>query len=550
MDNCEEEWPEGQHSLEAPGGIQASAGTVEECVVLYSDPEDDPALLADNGAGARAPFHCSECDKSFRYRSDLRRHFARHTELKPFQCPHCVKSFKHSFNLVNHIRSHTGERPYRCTMCPKGFRDSTGLLHHQVVHTGEKPYCCHKPYQCTECGKFFRHECYLKRHRLLHSGERPFKCTFCHKGFITLSNLSRHLKLHLLPFQGSQCKKTFPASCHLKHATVVSDLACPECGRTFKQRADLRRHHYVHTREKLYACSMCEKSFRHRSNLHIHLRTHSGERPYQCPDCGKAFSQSCNLRTHSQIHSGSKPYRCCMCGKAFSHSSNLTIHQRVHTGERPYPCSTCPKRFSDRSTLVQHERTHTGERPYACHVCEQRFSQISHLVKHSRVHPGARGPPKPPAGLAGLGAAEGYNSGGSAQEVLSVFSANKPSGWGSPGSPCLSPHPPTVKVFCSGHGQTCCENISILSPCLPVLFAHQHLVHFKNCRHAALEQSPELLLPAVPCLTELDQVASDRASKPMMGMNTQTECLAPPPPSFIGEITQAPCSYFQQHAPG
>uniref|UniRef100_A0A8C6XA47 FLT3 interacting zinc finger 1 n=1 Tax=Naja naja TaxID=35670 RepID=A0A8C6XA47_NAJNA len=143
MESHVEAWPEGQHSQEAPGGVQAAPGTEEECAVLYSDAEDDPSLLTVNGAGPRAPFHCSECDKSFRYRSDLRRHFARHTELKPFQCPHCVKSFKHSFNLVNHIRSHTGERPYRCTMCPKGFRDSTGLLHHQVVHTGEKPYCCH-----------------------------------------------------------------------------------------------------------------------------------------------------------------------------------------------------------------------------------------------------------------------------------------------------------------------------------------------------------------------------------------------------------------------
>ncbi|XP_062814039.1 zinc finger protein with KRAB and SCAN domains 1 [Anolis carolinensis] len=177
-------------------------------------------------------------------------------------------------------------------------------------------------------------------------------------------------------------------------ATVASDLTCLECGRSFRQRADLRHHQYVHTREKPYACSMCSKCFRHPSHLHIHQRTHSGERPYKCPECGKTFSQSCNLRTHRQIHTGRKPFQCSVCNKCFYHRSNLTIHKRVHTGERPYSCSVCPKSFSDRSTLVQHERTHTGERPYACLVCKQRFSQMSHLTKHRRVHQDARGKPK------------------------------------------------------------------------------------------------------------------------------------------------------------
>ncbi|XP_029142667.1 zinc finger and SCAN domain-containing protein 29-like [Protobothrops mucrosquamatus] len=45
-------------------------------------------------------------------------------------------------------------------------------------------------------------------------------------------------------------------------ATVVSDLTCPDCGRSFKQRFDLRQHRYVHTREKPYACTLCEKCFR------------------------------------------------------------------------------------------------------------------------------------------------------------------------------------------------------------------------------------------------------------------------------------------------
>lgn len=115
---------------------------------LAAPPVPAPAPApAPPAAAPRVPFHCSECGKSFRYRSDLRRHFARHTALKPHACPRCGKGFKHSFNLANHLRSHTGERPYRCSACPKGFRDSTGLLHHQVSPAG--------PSGCPRAGRAF-----------------------------------------------------------------------------------------------------------------------------------------------------------------------------------------------------------------------------------------------------------------------------------------------------------------------------------------------------------------------------------------------------------
>uniref|UniRef100_A0A2K5Z990 C2H2-type domain-containing protein n=1 Tax=Mandrillus leucophaeus TaxID=9568 RepID=A0A2K5Z990_MANLE len=44
-------------------------------------PAPTPAPAPPAAAAPRVPFHCSECGKSFRYRSDLRRHFARHTAL-------------------------------------------------------------------------------------------------------------------------------------------------------------------------------------------------------------------------------------------------------------------------------------------------------------------------------------------------------------------------------------------------------------------------------------------------------------------------------------
>lgn len=149
---CESREPDGEGSWEADSTYLPSVSPPCSRESLHSPLPSHHAIMDDAplpvppvpapapapappAAAPRVPFHCSECGKSFRYRSDLRRHFARHTALKPHACPRCGKGFKHSFNLANHLRSHTGERPYRCSACPKGFRDSTGLLHHQVSPT-------------------------------------------------------------------------------------------------------------------------------------------------------------------------------------------------------------------------------------------------------------------------------------------------------------------------------------------------------------------------------------------------------------------------------
>ncbi|XP_060094564.1 LOW QUALITY PROTEIN: zinc finger protein 397-like [Heteronotia binoei] len=232
-----------------------------------------PPLLSIPEKG-HVSYECSECGKSFIWKSHLFRHKRSHSGEKAHQCSECGKGFIFKTDLFRHKRIHTGEKPYECSECGKCFSRKPNLITHKRTHTGEKPH------QCAECGKCFSRKPTLITHKRTHMREKPYECSECGKGFISKIDLFRHKRTH----------------------TGEKPYDCSECGKCFSRKANLITHKRTHTGEKPYECSECGKKFSRKGNLIIHTRTHTGEKPYECSDCQKSFTQRIHFLRHESIH--------------------------------------------------------------------------------------------------------------------------------------------------------------------------------------------------------------------------------------------------------
>uniref|UniRef100_A0A8C9XYE6 C2H2-type domain-containing protein n=1 Tax=Sander lucioperca TaxID=283035 RepID=A0A8C9XYE6_SANLU len=135
----------------------------------------------------KKPFSCSECGKSFGFKSHLEDHMVTHTGEKPFSCSECGRRFNRESHLKNHIRIHTGEKPFSCSECDRAFTERGHLKRHMMTHTGEKPF------SCSVCNTSFTRSGSLRSHMaVVHTEERRFSCSVCNKRFAWRSDVKRH----------------------------------------------------------------------------------------------------------------------------------------------------------------------------------------------------------------------------------------------------------------------------------------------------------------------------------------------------------------------
>ncbi|KAI5191406.1 Flt3-Interacting Zinc Finger Protein 1 [Manis pentadactyla] len=398
--------------FEEQEGLSERKGVVKEYKRVrdqYGDLEQSGRDLSENG----------ECGKSFRYRSDLRRHFARHTALKPHACPRCGKGFKHSFNLANHLRSHTGERPYRCSACPKGFRDSTGLLHHQVVHTGEKPYCC------LVCELRFSSRSSLGRHlKRQHRGVLPSPlqpgpglpalsapCSVC----CNVGPCSVCGGAGAGGGEGPEGAGAGPGSWGLAEAAAAAaaaslpPFACGACARRFDQGRELAAHWAAHTDVKPFKCPRCERDFNAPALLERHKLTHDLQGPGAPP--AQAWAPGAGAGPDAVGQEGAKEAGNAQPawdtglppGRAGGGVPEPEALPPEGGGEAPAPAAAaepsedtlyqcdCGTFFASAAALASHLEAHSGPATYGCGHCGALYAALAALEEHRRASHGEGG---------------------------------------------------------------------------------------------------------------------------------------------------------------
>ena len=212
-------------------------------------------------------FHCSECDKSFSYTSDLYRHLSLHIQK--------TKNAKHE---VEEIETKT---KFQCSKCDKSFSFKSDLYRHKrSVHEGVK-----------------------------------FECNLCDYEASRQDNMSIHIQ-------------TKHAEHDVKDKEIETKFHCTECSKSFSYKTHLHRHRRSAHKGIKYECNLCEYEGSRQDNLTIHIQTKHEGLKYACNQCDYEATTNGNLTHHVKSEHEGVRYSCNLCEYQAKQQSQLKTHKK------------------------------------------------------------------------------------------------------------------------------------------------------------------------------------------------------------------------------
>ena len=195
--------------------------------------------------------------------------------------------------------------PYCCPLCQKMYKERRSLEKHFAGTVNNK--CpgvpVEKPTYKLEDGVYYCTQPGCEHEIAIHGAKSM--------GVIWTHHQSEHLSKDAnLPYSCDQCPKSFPLHSILaSHIASTHDLKkcsqiCDVCGKTIAgSKNKIKQHMLVHTGEKI-KCTQCDITFSRPGSLRRHMQHQHNINPQRhfCDICGKSWNSRSALNEHRESH--------------------------------------------------------------------------------------------------------------------------------------------------------------------------------------------------------------------------------------------------------
>lgn len=338
---------------------------------------------------------CNMCEKGFKRKSHLQRHYRLHTGEQPYECTQCNMRFARSERRNQHMmrvhqqstsaaeqpttptsvsngsdetkRSERLRQMYRCGICNVKFERAVQLRDHMVTHSlqhlSDSSTKSKKVYRCDSCPMEFTRYDHLIRHQTVHSGAKSYQCRFCEKFFTRSDNRTKHEK----SCKAIQSSQNIRGLVHVNDAQIIQNNSLSDADPL----------------AIINVSSIMEHEFSELDGDDSEM--FDGIDPFddesQENGVAEEFNHSIEATRKSQSEADEDLFR--LGGIRRRIERPRLTQEEIDT----LTCGTCNKKLTQKYHLVRHKLIHMGDqKPYKCTICDRTFARRENLKHHLMVH--------------------------------------------------------------------------------------------------------------------------------------------------------------------